>query len=407
VRTRLSPTPAAEAAWVADQLRRAHLLDGVPWSEMAVLTRSASRSLPVLQRALAAAGIPVATTTEELPLSRHPGVRPLLTLLRVVADPDSLDADTAEMLLSSPLGGADPLALRRLRRGLRRLELAAGGERSSDELLVRALRDGDVLAGLADAEAAPVRRVGGLLTGAREAVAAGAGVEDVLWRVWQDSGLQDKLVRQAARGGSLGARADRDLDAVVALFDAAGRYVDRLPRASVAGFAEYLGSQHIAGDSLAPVAARGTGVSLLTAHGAAGREWTVVAVVGLQEGSWPDLRLRGSLLGVERLVDLLSGVDSESVSATAPLLAEERRLFHLAASRARDVLLLGAVQGEDEQPSRFLDDLDLTGAADEAAPDVREHSRGRALVLSELVGELRAAVCDPDTDPQRRGLAAR
>ncbi len=412
VRTRLSPTPAAEAAWIADQLRRAHLLEGVPWSQMAVLMRSVSQSLPVLQRALMLAGIPVATVTEELPLARQPGVRPLLTVLWAAADPGVLDAETAEMLLSSPLGGADPLALRRLRRGLRRLELVAGGERSSDELLVEALRDGDVLAGLADAEAAPVRRVGRLLATAREAVRSGAGVEDVLWRVWEASGLQERLVTQAARGGSLGARADQDLDAVVALFDAARRYVDRLPRASVLGFVEYLSSQHIAGDSLAPVAIRGTGVSLLTVHAAAGREWSVVAVLGLQEGMWPDLRLRGSVLGVERLVDLLSGVDSEAmstVSATAPLLAEERRLFYVAASRARHTLLVSAVQGEDEQPSRFFDDLvdDGVESAREAGSEVRSAPRERGLTLAELVGELRAAVTDAELDPRRRGLAAR
>ncbi|MFC4004322.1 ATP-dependent helicase [Prauserella oleivorans] len=407
VRTRLFPTPAAEASWIADQLRRAHLLDEVPWSEMAVLVRSPTRSFPVLQRALGAAGVPIATATDELPLARQPGVRPLLAILRLATDPDVLDADLAEMLLSSPLGGADPLALRRLRRGLRRLELAAGGERSSDELLVEALRDNDKLAGLAEAEAAPVRRVGGLLATAAEAVDSGADVENVLWRVWQASGLERRLLRQIERGGSLAAQADRDLDAVVALFDAAGRYVDRLPRASVAGFAEYLTSQHIAGDSLAPVAARGTGVSLLTAHAAAGREWTVVAVAGAQEGSWPDLRPRGTLLGVERLVDLLSGVDDEHVSITAPLLAEERRLFYLATSRARRVLLVSAVQGEDEQPSRFVEELigetDVAGAG----PDVRTYTRERSLVLSELVGELRSVACDAEAEPKRRALAVR
>ncbi|MEU6643650.1 ATP-dependent DNA helicase [Saccharomonospora sp. NPDC046836] len=406
VRTKLLPTPAAEASWVVDQLRRAHLLDGIPWSEMAVLVRSPGRSFPVLQRALGAAGVPIASATEELPLARQAGVRPLLAILRLATEPDALDADLAEMLLASQLGGADPLALRRLRRGLRRLELAGGGERSSDELLVEALRDNDILAGLADAEAAPVRRVGGLLATAREAVTSGAGVEDVLWRVWQASKLEGRLLRQIARGGSLAVQADRDLDAVVALFHAAGRYVDRLPRAGVAGFAEYLTSQHIAGDSLAPAAARGAGVSLVTAHGAAGREWTVVAVAGAQEGSWPDLRLRGTLLGVERLVDLLSGVDDETVSATAPLLAEERRLFYVAASRARRLLLISAVQGEDEQPSRFVDELIDTGG-DEPGPDVRRYTRERSLVLSELVGELRSVVCDPDAEPQRRQLAVR
>ncbi|MGW4483461.1 ATP-dependent helicase [Amycolatopsis sp. NPDC004368] len=407
VRVRLMPTPAAEASWIADQLRRAHLVDGVPWSEMAVLVRSPARAFLVLQRALRAAGVPIGSATQELPLAKHSAVRPLLAVLRIAAEPELLDVDLAEMLLSSSLGGADPLALRRVRRGLRRLELAGGGQRASDELLVEALRGGDILAGLADAEATPVRRVGKLLSVTHQAVARGVGVEQVLWELWEASGLQERLLRFVDRGGSLGAQADRDLDAVVALFDAAGRYVDRLPRASVASFADYLSSQNIAGDTLAPAAIPGEGVSLLTAHAAAGREWTVVAVAGVQEGAWPDLRLRGSLLGVERLVDLLSGVeDGDKVSAIAPILAEERRLFYVAASRARRTLLVTAVAGEDEQPSRFLDDLEENGA-DDGALDSRMKPPGRSLVLAELVGELREVVCDDKADPPRRDRAAK
>ncbi|GAA3541166.1 ATP-dependent DNA helicase [Amycolatopsis ultiminotia] len=407
VRVRLMPTPAAEASWIADQLRRAHLVDGVAWQDMAVLVRSPARTFLVLQRALRAAGVPIGSATEELPLAKHSAVRPLLAVLRVAAEPELLDVDLAEMLLSSSLGGADPLALRRLRRGLRRLELAGGGQRSSDELLVEALRGGDILAGLAEVEATPVRRVGALLSVTHQAVRRGEGVEQVLWELWQASGLQDRLLRLVERAGSLGAQADRDLDAVVALFDAAGRYADRLPKASVAAFADYLSSQNIAGDTLAPAAIPTAGVSLLTAHAAAGREWTVVAVAGVQEGAWPDLRLRGSLLGVERLVDLLSGVDEhDKVSAIAPVLAEERRLFYLAASRACRMLLVTAVAGEDEQPSRFLDDLEENGA-DDGALDSRMKPPGRSLVLAELVGELREVVCDEKTEPGRRKRAAR
>ncbi|WAL69855.1 ATP-dependent DNA helicase [Amycolatopsis cynarae] len=406
VKVRLLPTPSAEASWVADQLRRAHLTDGIPWSEMAVVVRSPGRSFPVLQRALRAAGVPIASAAEELPLARQPAVRPLLAVLRVAADAQCLDVDLAEMLLSSPLGGADPLALRRMRRGLRRLELAGGGERGSDELLLEVLLDNDRLTGLAEAEAAPIRRIGGLIATTAAAIRRGAPVEQVLWELWRATGLQPRLVRQSARGGSLGSQADRDLDAIVALFHAAGRYVDRLPKASAAAFVDYLSSQNIAGDNLAPVAARGEGVSMLTAHAAAGREWTVVAVSNVQEGSWPDLRLRGSLLGVERLVDLLSGVDDSGVSATAPILAEERRLFYVAVSRARRVLLVSAVAGEDEQPSRFIDDVEENSSG-ETGTDSRRKPPGRSLVLAELVGELRGAVCDPKTEPGRRQLAAR
>ncbi len=132
---------------------------------------------------------------------------------------------------------------------------------------------------------------------------------------------------------------------------------------------------------------------------------------GVQEGSWPDLRLRGSLLGNERLVDLLAGIaepHGAPISRVAPLLAEERRLFYVACTRARHTLLVSAIQGEDEQPSRFLDELDPLPAGQADRP---VHRPGRSLVLAELVGELRRAASapdgpDPDASAARRARAA-
>jgi superfamily I DNA/RNA helicase/RecB family exonuclease len=428
---------AQEAGWVADQLRRAHLTEGVPWSRMAVLARSTRLSLPTLRRALLAAGVPVAAPPDELPLARQSAVVPLLMVLRCAIRPDELDADAATALLTSPLGSADPMRLRRLRRGLLRLhagshpeaavpEPGPGAEQSarpvdversgSDPLLVEALRSAaygrpDPLVALPPQETAPLRRVGTLLAVAGHAARDGESAEEVLWRVWQACGLGPRWSEASARGGPVGAAADRDLDAVLALFDAAARHTDRLPGAGVVSFLEYLADQQLPTDSLAPRAPRGEAVALLTAHAARGREWDVVAVPGVQEGSWPDLRLRGSLLGNERLVDLVGGVAEpgrETVSRLAPLLAEERRLFYVACTRARHTLLVSAVQGEDEQPSRFLDELDPVPATQADRP---VHRPGRSLVLAELVGELRRAVCEPDNgdDPaaaERRRRAA-
>jgi superfamily I DNA/RNA helicase/RecB family exonuclease len=433
VAVRVFTSAAQEAGWVADQLRRAHLTEGVPWSRMAVLARSTRRSLPTLRRALLAAGVPIAAPPDELPLARQPAVVPLLMVLRYATRPDELDADAAAALLTSPLGSADPMRMRRLRRGLLRLHAATAdvpdavppvdAERiGSDPLLVEALRAAaaghpDPLASLPPQETAPLRRVGALLAIAGDAVREGENAEEVLWRVWQACGLGKRWSEVSARGGPIGAAADRDLDAVLALFDAAARHTDRLPGAAVAGFTEYLADQQLPGDSLAARSPQGEAVALLTAHAARGREWDVVAVPAVQEGSWPDLRLRGSLLGNERLVDLVAGVaepGGETVSRVAPLLAEERRLFYVACTRARHTLLVSAVQGEDEQPSRFLDELDPVPAGQADRP---VHRPGRSLVLAELVGELRRAVCEPDDpDPEpgarrrraeRRGRAAR
>ena len=46
---------------------------------------------------------------------------------------------------------------------------------------------------------------------------------------------------------------------------------------------------------------RGDAVRLLTAHRSKGLEWDVVVVAHVQEGAWPDLRRRHTLLGADRI----------------------------------------------------------------------------------------------------------
>nr|WP_225853792.1 ATP-dependent DNA helicase [Micromonospora sp. AMSO31t] len=383
VRTFRSAT--SESAWLAHALREAHLLDGVPWSRMAVLVRSTGRQLPSLRRALHTAGVPTVVHGEDLPLHLQPGVAPLLLLLRCALDPDRLDEESAVALLHSPLGGADPLAERRLRQGLRALALAAGDRRPSGELIVEALRDPAELAAVERRWAAPAQTVAHLLDTARQAAAApGATAEDVLWAVWRESGLAERWAGAITRGRAATGEhetaqrwraeaADRDLDAVMVLFDAAARFTDRLPGARTEVFLDHVLGQELPADTLAASADRGEAVRLLTAHAAKGLEWDLVAVAGVQEGVWPDLRLRGSLLGSERLVDVLAGradgagLRASLVGQTSALLDEERRLFHVAVSRARRRLLVtavasAAVGGDDheEQPSRFLHELAAT-----------------------------------------------
>ena len=70
VRVLVTDGAIQEAAVVADTLRRAHLMDGVPWSRMAVLVRSATRQVPLLRRALVAAGVPVVVGGGEVPMPR-------------------------------------------------------------------------------------------------------------------------------------------------------------------------------------------------------------------------------------------------------------------------------------------------------------------------------------------------
>lgn len=420
------PTPGTEVDNIADILRRAHLEDGVPWSEMAVLVRAGARTIPTLRRALTAAGVPLEIDGDDLPLRHEPAVAPLLTALRAVAtaeaarrpdgdtaeaeqeeqpvpEPDScwLDTETALTLLASPLAGMDAADLRRLGRALREEERVAGNPLPppSDELLARALAEPERLVAHDPAYARGAQRLGALLAKARERLAGGGTAEEALWDLWEGTPWPERLERASRRGGAAGRNADRDLDAVCALFATAARAEERTGGRGALNFLEEIDAQDIAADTLTRRAVRPDAVRLMTAHRSKGLQWRLVVVAGVQEGLWPDLRRRGSLLEADRI-----GRDGLAEPLTpGALLAEERRLFYVAATRARDRLVVTAVKApadDGDQPSRFLTELGVE------PKDVTGRPR-RPLSVAALVAELRATTVDPRVSEALRQAAAR
>ncbi|MEU9717095.1 UvrD-helicase domain-containing protein [Streptomyces sp. NPDC047976] len=548
------PTAGAELDNIADVLRRAHLEDGVPWGDMAVLVRAGGRTLPAMRRALIAAGVPAETDAASTPLRHEPAVSPLLTALRLTAsaaalpggeadgsaqpatvalpggvrdgavqpdgdhegaplpggaglaavaaarpgaaavsavlpeaavgggvreaahdsgaggrdlptgpgagtpgpaeagfdmtagdagaeagadatggDPETpataggadpveagsdvpgggpedpvtaggegwVGVEGALALLTSPLGGMDAADLRRLGRALRDEERAAGVAvpAPSDVLLARALAEPERLTAHDPAYARGAQRLGLLLRKTRELLQGGGTAEEALWTLWDGTPWPQRLERQARRGGTGGRNADRDLDAVCALFDNAARAEERTGGRGALNFLEQLEAEDIAADTLTGKAVRTDAVRLMTAHRSKGLEWGLVVVAGVQEGLWPDLRRRGSLLEADRI-----GRDGLAEPLTpGALLAEERRLFYVAATRARHRLVVTAVKApaeDGDQPSRFLTELGVT------PKDVTGRPR-RPLAVPALVAELRATTVDPDASPALRDAAAR
>ena len=308
---------ASESAYVAHRLREAHLIDGVPWDRMAVAgqvdraaaarrcaarcTRPACRprrspttcrwrrSRPSSRCCCCCAARSIRTGSTRTPRSR-------CCTRRSVAPIRSPSAGCARSCARWP----PPRAI---------------GAPSGD-LLVEALhasRPSWPRCGAA--WSAPAYAVAGALAAGpgRDRAARAPRIEDVLWALWRRPGWPSAGRRRAPAAAPAARPPTATSTPSSRCSRPRPRFVDRLPGARAEVFLDHVLGQELPGDSLAPTADRGAAVRILTAHAAKGLEWDVVVVAGVQEGIWPDLRLRGSVLGAERLVDV-----SPAASARRP-----------------------------------------------------------------------------------------
>ena len=407
VEAHLVPTPVHELRYVAQRILDQHINHNRDLADIAVIVRNGGQ-VSELQRYLSGQGIPVRVPVAESAVRDEVAVRPLLDAFAIALEPELLTPEAAVALLTSRIGGATSIELRRLRQSLRREELLGGGGRASDALLVEALLEPGALGALG-IEGRAARRTARMLHAGREAAGLpGANAESVLWALWDSTGLSSAWTATALSGGPHGARADRDLDAMMALFHTAERYVDQMPGAGPEQFLEYLLNQELPMDTLAARAQLDDAVELMTPASAAGREWPVVIIAGLQEGVWPNTRLRGELLGSTLYADAVEhgpayALQRDPLSRLRDIRYDELRSFSTAVSRARELLVCTAVSSEDDQPSSFLDFV---------AP-LRPGQEGRAFTQVERPMTLRALVAELrqhaqlDADPGQAQEAAR
>ncbi|MEJ2211585.1 MAG: UvrD-helicase domain-containing protein [Anaerolineae bacterium] len=319
---------------LAARLHELHDGGGLAWGDVALLFR-ASTAFPYYEDALEAAGIPFVTVAGR-GFYERPEVRDLLNALAALADP--WDDAALAGLLRSPAVGLTDAALYRLRfgpDGRRRglwaalqaapLELDPAGEERA-ALALNLIRDVASLAGRV-----PVGRLLKRLldtTGFRAALALSGG-ERLLRNV-------DKLVDDAYLSGLV----------------------------SVSEFLEYVRTLRDVGarESEAPTSAEGA-VQLMTVHKAKGLEFplVVIADAARSEPSGTAPVAVESDWGV--LLDLRDG-DARSVMYRLAAErqaemeeAESRRLLYVAATRARERLIVSGhakVSTAKSDPGRLL-----------------------------------------------------
>lgn len=344
VATFLAPSPAEEIDRIAGVLRDWHLNEGIAWDQMAVIAHD-TRQILSLETELAAREVPTRAAGVQRPLGSEGAVRDLVRAVDLALTP--AEARTAVELseaLCTPFGGMDAVGLRRLRARLRQIEFASGGSTPAGELLRQAMQHPAVLALIDAPEARAAERFATTLAETAAAAEAGETVHELLWRVWDRSRLHNQWLKASQEPG--GAEISRALDSLVALFDAAKRFVERTPDERAAVFIRDILGSEIPEDSLS-AGGRDQVVKLLTPATALGTEFEAVVIAGVQDGVWPNVRLRGGMLSLWRL----TAGDVEALDRRRGALHDELRLFVRAISRARSGLVVTAVSDEDTSPS--------------------------------------------------------
>jgi DNA helicase-2/ATP-dependent DNA helicase PcrA len=301
--------------------------------DVAVIARTHAQLDPVAL-ALKARGVRF-RRAQQRGLYDRPEVRLCLHALRAVADPD--DGLAVYGVLGDPHFAADPVDLARLSASSRRthrplLRLAADAARRPGTRLADASREAigrfvEVHARLA--AAAPRRPT-----------------SEVLYEFVTGSGL---LARLSAEDSPEAAERVQNLSRLFAIVQRVGPLLreDRVPE-----FVRHLDLLIEAGDDpqAAAADAEDDAVQLLTAHNAKGLEFGVAYLVQLAEGRFPLQQRRNPL---DLPPELTRGGDPRAEHER-----EERRLFYVAMTRARDRLVLSHAEDYGgrrmRKPSRFV-----------------------------------------------------
>ena len=320
-------TPEVEAAWVARQVDDLVRGENVKPSEVAVLYRSNGQSA-ALEEALRERGILHRVLGGQTFFERKE-VKDLLAYVKVALNPN--DDISLRRIINYPArgigtGSLDKLAVNALAKGwtlwqaverVDALDDVPGGAREGCALLERVI--GDTQRALASSDGSPTAAVREL-------------AERISLRAEVDA---------SSPSGQIAARRWANVESLLASFQR------RETRAKAANESRWVPSfvHALTLEQSKDEEETGARVTLCTLHGSKGLEWDHVLLVGCEEGLLPHSRT----------------LDSKATDAAPQDIEEERRLFYVGVTRARETLTLTraatrAMRGKaiPRTPSRFL-----------------------------------------------------
>ena len=371
-------TGSEEADWIAGEIA-ARIAAGAGARDFAILVRANADADPIL-RSLNMCGVPWRFSGTS-GLYARPEVRLLLAFLRTMADLSS-SVDLYALAASEVygLGGPDLTNI---------VNTARRRNRSLWEVIEEVTRQPGLLRLTGETRATLEKLVGDIRRYTDLAHERPAG--ELLYRFLRDSGILSRLASTDT------VAAEESLQNIARFFEIVRSQTDLLPDDRVVFVARHLQTLIDAGDdpATAEVDPEADAVAVLTVHKSKGLEFPVVFMVGLVDGRFPARTRREPLaLPIELVKEELPEGDAH--------LQEERRLFYVGMTRARDELILThAVDYGGRRARRVsqfvLEALDLPASA-AAATDAAGSGAARSPMERLAAFEPAVAAAEPARD---------